>query len=225
MFATLKTLVTGANARAEEQLRDAYAIELIDQKIRESQTALQAAKATLASLIQRQRMEGKQVTSLETKIADLTKRATLALKDGNEDMAAQAADSIAQIENELASRRTTLERLDTRILQLRSSVESGHRRIVDLKQGAIQAKAVRREQQMQSRLNTTLTGSSSVEEAQDLIAQVIGKDDPFEQSLILSEINNELNHDGLADRLADAGYGKPNRSTGADVLARLKSKS
>lgn len=225
MFGTLKTLVTGANARAEEQVRDTFALELIEQKIREAQAALQAAKGTLASLIQRQRKEAKQVAGLENKITDLTNRASLALEDKNDDIAAQAADAIAQLENELEVRRGTLDRLDRRIDQLRHSVELGHRRIVDLKQGAIQAKAIRAEQRMQVKLNSTIGSTSSVEEAQALIEQVIGKEDPFEQSEILSEINRDLGHDSLADRMADAGYGKANRSTGADVLARLKSKS
>lgn len=32
MFGTLRTLILGANARAEETLRDTHAVELIDQK-------------------------------------------------------------------------------------------------------------------------------------------------------------------------------------------------
>lgn len=57
MFGTLKTLFIGASSRAEETVRDAYAIEMIDQKIREVEASLSAAKSTLASLIQRQRSE------------------------------------------------------------------------------------------------------------------------------------------------------------------------
>jgi len=190
MFGTLKTIMTGANARAEERVRDTYAIELIEQKIREANASLQAAKGTLASLIQRHRAEVKQAANVKSRIGDLTNRAKLALKDGNETMAAQAADAIAALENEHQGRRQTVDRLDQRITQLRHSVETGHRRIVDLKQG------------FQSRLNTTLRSQSSVEEAEELIAQVLGREDPFEQSEILSEINRDLSHDTLSDRMA-----------------------
>ncbi len=44
MFATLRTLVTGANARAEGRVKDAFVIELIDQKIRESEAQLKAGQ-------------------------------------------------------------------------------------------------------------------------------------------------------------------------------------
>lgn len=221
MFKTLSTLITGANARAEDRVRDAFAIELIDQKIREAEGNLKAAKATLASLIQRQRSEEQQRQALRNRIADLTKRATAALGADNETLATEAAMAIAQMENELKIRDETLARLDQKTLRLRSSIEAGHRRIIDLKQGAIQARAVRREQDIQVRMGP-LSNGSSVEEAEELIARVLGRDDPFEHSEILSEINKDLTHGTITDRMADAGYGDTTRATAASVLARLK---
>ncbi len=222
MFKTLSTLITGANARAEDRVRDAFAIELIDQKIREADQTLKAAKATLASLIQRQRSEDQQRHALQNRIADLTKRATAALHADNEALAAEAATAIAQMENELTIRNTTLTRLDQKVLRLRSSIEAGHRRVIDLKQGAIQARAVRREQDIQVRMGPVSQGSS-VEEAEELIARVLGRDDPFEHSEILSDINKGLSHGTITDRLSDAGFGDASRATGQSVLDRLKS--
>lgn len=222
MFKTLSTLIVGANARAEDRVRDAFAIELIDQKIREAEASLKAAKATLASLIQRQRSEGAQRTGLQKRIADLTRRATEALEADNEDMAMQAAEAIAQMENELALRDQTCDRLDQKVLRLRASIEAQHRRIIDLKQGAVQARAVRREQDIQMRMGA-VSQSSASEEAEELISRVLGRDDPFEQSQIVAEINRDLNQTGIIDRMADAGFGDATRSTPADVLNRLKS--
>ncbi|WP_411890146.1 PspA/IM30 family protein [Yoonia sp. SDW83-1] len=222
MFKTLATLIHGQNARAEDRVRDAFAIELIDQKIRESENSLRAAKATLASLIQRQRSEQKQHSALKSRITDLTKRAKEALDNDREDMAAEAARAIASMENELTVRTETLDRLDQKVMRLRSSIESGHRRIIDLKQGAIQARAVRREQNIQMQMSRTGVTSGSVEEAEELISRVLGKDDPFERSEILADINRDLNNDTLTDRMADAGFGAATRSTADDVLARLK---
>lgn len=221
MLKTLSTLIAGANARSTDRVRDAFAIELIDQKIREAEGSLRAAKSTLASLIQRQRSEDAQRNALQSQIADLTERAKAALEKDREDMASQAADAIAQMENEHTLRTNTLQRLDQKILRLRSSIEAGHRRIIDLKQGAIQARAVRREQTIQMKMNAS-DATSSVEEAEELITRVLGKDDPFERAEILSEINADLDHTGLTDRMADAGLGASTRATGKDVLARLK---
>ena len=223
MFKTLATLISGQNARAEDRVRDAFAIELIDQKIRESEAGVRAAKATLASLIQRQRAEVQQHGTLKSRIADLTRRATIALDEGREDMATEAARAIATMENELTLRSQTLERLDQKIIRLRSSIESGHRRIIDLKQGAIQARAVKREQDIQMRMTKSGASTDSTQEAEDLIARVLGRDDPFERTEILADINRDLQGDNITNRMADAGFGAATRATAEDVLARLKS--
>lgn len=222
MYSTLKTLFAGASARAEEQVRDHYSIELIDQKIREAEANLKAAKVGLASLIQRQRSEQRQVDGIADRIMELVVRAKAAMDGGREDMAAQAAQAIAEMENEQTRRMETLVRLEQRIMQLRHSVETSNRRIIDLKQGAIQARAVRREQGIQKRIGRHLGGSSAMDEADELIGKVLGQDDPFEQGQILGEIDRELNHSGIGERMAEAGFGPKGRSTAADVLARLK---
>lgn len=94
-----------------------------------------------------------------------------------------------------------------------------------LEQGAIQARAVRREHAIQSRLTTNLGAPSASDEAEELIARVIGRDDPFEHSQILSEIDRDLGHETLTDCLADAGMGPVTRTIAVAVLARLKTKS
>ncbi len=222
MFRTLSTLIAGVNARSEDRVRDAFAIELIDQKIREAETSLKAAKATLASLIQRQRSEERQRDALTSRIKDMTQRAQEALEKGCEDLASEAAQAIASMENELTLRQETCARLGQKVLRLRHAIEAGHRRIIDLKQGAIQARAVRREQAIQSRLNSTIGHSAATDEAEELIARVMGRDDPFEQSEILREIDRDLGHETLTDRLAARGCGPSARTTADDVLKRLK---
>lgn len=222
MFRTLTTLVNGANARAEERVRDHYSIELIDQKIREADASLKAAKFSLASLIQRERSEARQVEALSNRVSDLTSRTKLALADGREDMAMEAASAIAQLENELIVRRTTVERLETRILKLRHSVEGAARRITDLKQGAIAARAAKKEADIQKHLGRHVSQDTAFEEAEELIARVLNRDDPFEQTQILREIDEGLDRSDMTDRLAEAGFGDPLKSTAADVLQRLR---
>lgn len=222
MLRTLETLFRGASARSEERVRDAYAIELIDQKIREAEAQLRAAKGTLASLIQRQRAEQRQADGLATRILDLTSRARIALDSDREDLAQEAAEAIAVLENEATVRAETLTRMESQVLRLQQTVEQTHRRIIDLKQGALSARAIRREQAMQSRLRTTVGDQAAIDEAEALIARVLGQDDPGEQAQILADINSQLNRTDVATRMADAGIGAPTRASAAQVLARLK---
>ena len=225
MFTTLKTLFAGASARSEEKLQDHFAIELIDQKIREAEANLAAAKATLATLIQRQRQELRLYEGLENRMADLTTRAREALAQGREDLAGEAAGAIAEMENEHALRRGTLDRLEARILQLRSAVEAGHRRIVDLKQGAVTARAIRRDQDIQARMSRTVAGPSAADEAEKLIRRVTEREDPFEQGQILKEIDDGLSNADITEKLSDAGFGAALKSTRSSVLDRLRAET
>lgn len=220
MFETIRTLWAGASARADETLRDQFAIELIDQKIREAETGLRAAKTALATLIQRQRSERKLADSLVGRIDDVTGRARAALGAGNEALAREAATAIAVMENELALRRETLARLEARVLRLTASVEAAHRRLVDLKQGAMQARAVRQEQTVQGKLRGQ--GPGAFDDAQALIDRVLGADDPVERADILDGINHGLSGEGLVDRMAEAGFGPAPRATATTVLERLR---
>ena len=142
MLTTLRTIFIGESRRAEEKMRDHYALDLIAQKIRETEDALKAAKGTLGALIQRQRSETRQIDGLNRRLVTMTERAQAALSDDNETLAAEAAQAVATMENERKVRETTLERLDQRIIRLKSSVETMHRRIIDLKQGEIAAEVL-----------------------------------------------------------------------------------
>lgn len=224
MLGTIRVLFDGANARAEDRLKDTYAVELIEQRIREAEGNLSAAKVALASLIQRKRAEERLADALVKRITSMTTRAEEALQNKREDLAREAAQAIADMENEKTTRSDTIDRLESRIVQLRSSVEAAHRRIIDLKQGAIAARAVKREQAMQKRLNRTLVGNSAADEAETLINRVLGQDDPFEQNKILHDIDRSLTGSDAESKLADAGFGDPLKTTADQVLDRLKSK-
>ena len=63
-----------------------------------------------------------------------------------------------------------------------------------------------------------------MDEAESLIADVMGRDDPFEQNQILAEIDRGLDHTSLDTRMADAGFGPKGRVSASDVLARLSPK-
>lgn len=221
MLRLVETLWRGSQARMEEATTDRFAIELIEQKVREAQGAFRAAKATLATLMQRERVESRALSALDTQIADLMERARLALADGREDLAHRAATAIADLENERTVRRDTLDRLDAKCARLRHSLDRANRRIIDLKQGLIGARAVDRERKAQSALGRGIA-TPHMAEAEELIARVMGADDPFERADITAQIDADLSHTDIAAQMGDAGYGPKARSTAADVLSRLK---
>ena len=222
MFELFSTLVKGANAKATEAVTDAFAIDLITQKIREAEAGVSGAKQALATLILRQRAEQKALDLLATRKTTLEDRVRQALAADNNDLALEGAGAIAEMENEALIRRETVDRLEEKANRLRRSVEKAHRRVVDLRQGAITARAIDLERRSQHRLNRSL-GGNAIEEAEALIRRVAEQDDPLAQAEIVEEIDAGLNHKTTEDRMAAAGFGPATKVRPEDVLARLRS--
>jgi phage shock protein A len=222
MLNVLKTLISGASARADEALTDHFAIDLIEQKIREADAGLNGAKNTLASLIIRQRNEERHVARLDSEIADLERRTGLALADGQDELAGEAAAAIAELVNERAIRQATCAQLAQRVIRTQSSVAKANRRLIDLRQGMISARAIDAEHRAQRNLSRSIGNTTAMRDAEALIKRVMNQDDPLEESDVLDEIDAGLNGASVRDRLAQAGYGDRIKVTGGDILARLK---
>lgn len=225
MFAMIRTLVTGANARAEDSLRNHFAVDLLDQKIRESDAALSAAKQTLAALIMRERNEQRQLDVLNAQITDLEGRTKQALKAGDDGLAHDAASAIAELENEREIRIQTVKQLSSKVARMRLTLEKTNRRIIDLKQGMVQARAIDAEGKAQASINKTIGKNTSMREAEDLLNTIMNRDDALEESEVLDEIDGDLNHSGVRDRMAAKGYGDQTKSTADSVLERLTAKA
>jgi len=222
MLSLIRTLLDGASARAEDGLKDRFAIDLLAQRIRDAEAGLAAAKQTLASLIVRQRAEQAGLDHLERRDADLESRTLSALAAGNNGLAESGAAAVAELENEREVRRATVQSLGEKTLRMRVSVERAHRRIIDLNQGMISARAIDAERKAQSRLVRSIGHSASLNDAEELLARIKGAGDPFEEAGILDEIDGELRHEAIRDRLADAGHGAAVKVRAKDVLERLK---
>ncbi|MEO5756700.1 MAG: PspA/IM30 family protein [Mesorhizobium sp.] len=222
MLSLIRTLLDGASARAEDGLKDRFAIDHLAQRIRDAEAGLTAAKQTLASLIVRQRAEQAGLDQLDRRIADVEPRTISALAAGNEALAESGAGAIAELENEREVRRATVKSLGEKTLRMRLSVERAHRRIIDLNQGMISARAIDAERKAQSRLNRSIGRTASLNDAEDLLARIKDGSDPFEEAGILDEIDGELRHEAIRDRLAEAGHGPAVKVRAKDVLERLK---
>ncbi|CAN7562870.1 PspA/IM30 family protein [Mesorhizobium sp. LjNodule214] len=223
MLSLIRTLLDGASAKAEDRLKDQFAVDLLAQRIRDAEAGLASAKQTLASLIVRQRAEQASLDQLDRRIADLEERTRSALAASNEPLARDGAGAIAELENEREVRRATVRGLVEKTLRMRMSLEQAHRRIVDLNQGMISARAIDAEQKAQRRLNRSIGRTASLNEAEALLARIRERSDPLEEASILDEIDAGLSQEAIRSRLEDAGHGPSTKVRAQDVLDRLKS--
>ncbi len=98
MFKTVLTLFRGSVAAAGEELEDRSALLILDQQMRDAAAAVERSKRTLALAIAQDQQEGRRLDAIKARIADLELRAIAALDGGRDDLAREAAQSIAGLE-------------------------------------------------------------------------------------------------------------------------------
>src|SRR5215470_12293068 len=119
MLKTLITLVRGRTALITEEVADQNALLILDQQMRDVTWALDRAKKALAVAIAQERQESQRLDAAPTRIADLETRAVAAIEAGRDDLAAEAAETIATLEGERDASLTARALFATEIAKLK----------------------------------------------------------------------------------------------------------
>ena len=222
MFKHLKVLLRGKLHEAEEAFEDRNALPILSQQVREAARGLDTARRALALAIAQAGIEKENSARLAGRIADLEERALTALAKGREDLAAEAARSIAFLEAELASARKAESEFSAGIEKLRQAMQAGEGRLSALRRGERLAVARDRAQ----RLAHEVPGNeaATLTDAEATLARLERRQK--QTDMTAEALTGLLAEDPAAvvRKLADAGCGAPAGPTGDDVLARLRAR-
>ena len=115
MLTTMLTLIRGSAAASAERLADANALLILDQQMRDAQSGLLRSQRALAVAMAENAQEERRLSATVERIAGLETRARAALAGGREDLALEAAETIASLEaDRQAGQRTTASFSDRR---------------------------------------------------------------------------------------------------------------
>src|SRR5262249_41462839 len=225
MLKTFFTLVRGSIAAAEEEVVDRSALLILDQQIRDAAAATDRGKRALALAIAQDEAEGKRLEATLARIADLEERATAALAGGREDLAAEAAETIAVLEADRDAIREARATFAAEIARMKSAVTGATQRFTELERGrriAQAAEAVRR-------LRTGPNGPAGPAALADAEAPLRRLRERQAEEAATDRAMQSLDADAgpanVASKLEAEGFGKRTRSTTADVLERLRRKA
>ena len=96
MFTALKG---GAN-EVGEAIVDANAIRILEQEIRDAETAIASAKQSLTRMKSSEIKLKREVATIDADVADYEQKAVKALNAGEEALATEVAERIAELESE-----------------------------------------------------------------------------------------------------------------------------
>lgn len=165
MLRMLNTLLLGLLSRKATTSHAHPATDPISDTIRDVEGALRAAQAQLADLVQQDRM-------VELLLAQAEHKRAAAL-DARADKPVLGSDAppfdTAGLLQDCARHMAVLVQLRTQAAQQRLMIEAMHHRLFSLRQGAIRARALRREAATQLRLGGTARAKRATRDADVLI--------------------------------------------------------
>ena len=223
MFKQILTLMRGRAHEAEEAFGDRHALPILAQQIRDAARGVEAARRAVAVAIAQNRLEKENAERLSARIGDLESRAIAALEKGREDLAAEAAASIARLETELQNARQVQAEFADGIDRLKHAVRQSEMRLSALRRGERLATARDRTR----RLTREVPGQNlaTIADAEETLARLQRRQREAELTAeALTELEAVPDPAALARKLAEAGCGRPLVTTADEVLARLRSK-
>lgn len=224
MFKQFATLIRGRAFEASTVVMDRNALPILRQQIRDCAHAVEMSRKAVAVAMAQNEKECKQHKRLTQQIADLEARTLDALQKDREDLARDAAETIAHLEAERDVSTQAQARFDTEIARLRTVLREAETRLRQLQRGQRLATATDKTQRLQQVAPDS--GLSTLREAEDTLQRLQTRQSEIDATArAMVELEATGSADNMRDRLAEAGCGKPLRSSTNDVLNRLKKKA
>lgn len=201
---------------------DANAIRILDQEIRDADTAQGKARDDMASLVARRRILEKEVASFRDQVVKYEGSARAAVTKGDMDLARQVAQRIADLESDIALKEPQIADMRTAEDQLHTAISATDRRIETLRREVEVVKVNESVQKAQASVAARGAGAgSSLGSAADSLARIKEKQAiRGERIKAAGELEDRRTGADLDEKLRLAGI-LPGQSSADDVLARL----
>ncbi|MBY5664195.1 PspA/IM30 family protein [Rhizobium leguminosarum] len=223
MFKLISILLRGRAHDAEQAFADRHAVPLLSQQIRDAAQSIQSARRSVAVAIAQNEQEKVQHGAIVARIADLEIRASAALTKGNEGLAREAAEAIAYLEAERDASEKAQSQFTLAIDKLKGMVRASEARLQELQRGERLARATQEAQKLD--VVVAGPGLATLDDAEETLARLRLRQSQNElTAAALKDMEGAIRPAGIIEKLANAGFGAPLRTSADDVLARLKSR-
>lgn len=227
LFRKLFSLGKGAVTEVAESIADSQALRILDQEIRDAETALSKARDELAALMAKRALQDRKITELKEQIAGYEAKGGKALSLGQEDLAREVAERIGALEQELTAATTSADSYRSAETKMRTTITQTEGRITALKREIDTVRATEAVQKAQaavaakhSGVNTALGDATASLER--LKARQAEQEARFSAA---EELDQQKTGADLDQRLAALGIGEGGASRTDEIMARFKSKS
>jgi phage shock protein A len=225
-FKKLFTALRGAGNEAVEAVADSQALRILDQEMREAKEEIRKCDQNLTSIMAKRKLQENKVTSLNSDIEKYTNAALQANESGDQDLAVECADRVAELETNLATEQELLNGFVTSEKSLKESIKKAKTNVRRMEHQVDQVKAQESVQKAQVAVSSRHMGANSkVKTALSSLHRIKAKQQQRSAEMeAAEELASEENGSDLDARLRASGVIPGAQSSGKDKLAELLAK-
>jgi len=219
------TAIKGGANEAGEAIVETQAIRIYGQEIREAEEAIGKAKSSLTGLKATEISLKRKLNGFEADIADYEAKAMQALEGGQEALAVEVAEHIAELEGERDETNEEYTRLKQEVNNINKMIKKREKTIHKNKRELEKVKTVQELQKATSSITSNIAATGSTEHrVSKALDRVKAKQERYKDQMEAGDWMAEENSTSSLDaKLAAGGIGAASQSSNS-VLERLKAK-
>ncbi len=221
----IMTAFRGGATEAGQAIVDANSTRIFEQEIRDAEKHLTKAKRELTDVVAKEMQASREVERIKRSITEHEGYATQALEKGNEALALEVAEKIAQLDSELAEQQAANDSFTAHATRLKELVRKTERQLTDYQRQLSMVKTTESVQKATATITDSFASSNSkLLNAKDSLERIKARQQQFDDRLKAAETLEDENSDkSLQAKLAEAGIGEQKSDANA-VLDRLKNR-
>ncbi|PIW61996.1 PspA/IM30 family protein [Shewanella sp. CG12_big_fil_rev_8_21_14_0_65_47_15] len=219
------TAFRGGATEVGQSIVDANSTRIFEQEIRDAEKHLTNAKRELTDVMAKEMQASREIDRLKRSIAEHEGYATQALDKGNEALAIEVAEKIAQLDQELAEQQSANDSFSAHAARLKDLVKKTERQLSDYQRQLSMVKTTESVQKATATITDSFASSNSkLLNAKDSLERIKARQQQFDDRLKAAETLADENSDkSLQAKLAEAGIGEQKSNANA-VLDRIKAR-
>jgi phage shock protein A len=219
----LWTALRGAANEGIEAAADTQSIRILDQELREAKKELQVCDENLTKIMAKRKLAENKVNALNVDIETYTNHAIAANEKGDEALAIECAERVADHEANLETELSILNGFLSSEKTLKANIAKAKTNVRRMEQQIDQVKATESVQKAQVAVSTRHLGANSkVKTALDSLERIKAKQEQRSAELAAAdELANEESGSSLDAKLKAAGIQPGGQVRGNDKLAQI----
>lgn len=218
------TAIRGGAREVGEAIVDQNSVRIFEQEIKDAETALEKAKRDLTEVMAKEMQAGRKVEELKANVAKHEGYATEALEKGNEELALEVAQKIAEFQDEMAIQQKAQETFSTHVERLKGIIKQTSKSLADYQRQLTMVKTTDSVQKATKTITSNYaSGTSKLLTAKESLDRIKQKQQDFDDRMAAGEILQDEFDGNLEDKLKEAGIVQDDNKA-KDILAKLKEK-